>query len=157
MNEARFIVFMARMCHIRNKVTEKGMFEKGKLIRSGTTADIQVPSNLPRLAAPTHEPSQLFKDAADTIKLQREHQQPGKRAWRLPEAISANEARKKVDAAISKLEPRLQLMKLAAALLSSYLTSENKQVPSKDAIPFNEFKLSLVEMIMEGVESKGRD
>ena len=64
MNEARFIIFICRMCHLHNCSVEKEMARKGLLVRSGASADITIP--LP-FEQPSVKPSPLFQDAVRMV------------------------------------------------------------------------------------------
>ena len=154
MNEARFIIFLSRMCHRRNKILERDLQDKQRLINSGMSADLQVAANLPQLTA-SHSPSLFFIKAVDeAVKLaSRADIQDGSRGWRLPDAIPASEAHRKVFSALSK-EPRQErLHKLSAALLSCFLTSQGESPPSKPGPgQYKEYKQRLLEIMMAAVE-----
>lgn len=60
MNEARFIIFITRMCHLHNCALEREMSAKGLLVSSGANADVtvEVPSQEINIKS-----SPLFMDA----------------------------------------------------------------------------------------------
>ena len=113
-------------------------------MRSATTADIKINSDITRLTD-NKKPSKLFVVAAkeaDDLANQT-------RGWRLPDDVQPLEAEMKVARALRASDPRARLAKLSAAILSCYISKVMKQhPPSSEGILINFHKRLMIDIIM---------
>ena len=144
MNEARFIVYMAR---IRNERTEERLDALGLLVKSATTVDVKVASDITCLTS-NDSPSNLYiAAAAKALKLA----EKGRSGWRLPNDVDPAESMQKVSRALALEDFRSGLDKLSCAILSSYITSKGKEPPTwaKGHGSYADYKRSMIDMILQ--------